>query len=58
MTSYVNEGCDDPIFSGDADEATEGYSIKLHEDGLDPLREFDSRKCRHKVMQQRVVIIW
>ena len=31
--------------------------MRLHEDDLDPLSEFDSSKCRHKVMQQIVVVI-
>ena len=53
----MSKACDDPIFSGEADGATEGQSIRLHEDGLDPLREFDSRKCRVKVMQKIVVVI-
>ena len=53
----MSKGCNEPIFSGEADGATEGQSIRLHEDGLDPLREFDSRKCRPKVMHQIVVVI-
>lgn len=44
--SYGGKGGDDPDVSSEANRRTERKYERLYEDGLDPFREFDSRKWR------------